>query len=449
MPASTALPFSEAIARRPIVTFQWLTVAVCMLVLVSDGIDMQLLGILAPLVVADFGVDRSTFGIAMGAALVGFGLGAWGGGWLGDVAGRRVALALAALVFSLATIGAGQAGGVWPLAIWRVTGGLGFGAAYANSLAMASEWLPQRVRAVTVSALAVGTPVGGTVVGWLGPDLAAAYGWRGAFMLFGGATLLLVAIVLVVLRDSPSFLLARGRAADAARNARRILPGDVALAPERHATDAGHGPSVGVLHATNLRFNIGIGFGFAAVAMVAYGILNWSTTFLSAAGFTLQQASHAVSLAGITSMIGALIAGMLTRRYGSRTIVTGQSALLVLLLVALAIVVGRLPAAPDAAARLPVLVLIGAAGAVFSGAISTMYVVMVFGYPQSCRSAGIGFGVFMSRLGAIAASGFGGVLLDLGRGSVMPFFAVLGVCALLLGAAAFVIDRHVPPLRRP
>jgi AAHS family 4-hydroxybenzoate transporter-like MFS transporter len=64
-----------------------------------------------------------------------------------------------------------------------------------------------------------------------------------------------------------------------------------------------------------------------------------------------------------------------------------------------------------------------------------MYVVMVFGYPQSCRSAGIGFGIFMSRLGAIAASGFGGTLLDLGHGSVVPFFAVLAFFAALLSAA--------------
>ena len=188
MAALGAISFGEAVSRAPMRAFQWATLAVCMLVLVCDGIDMQLLGIVAPLVIRDFGVDRGTFGIAMSAALVGFGLGAWGGGWLGDKIGRRYTLALAALVFALATVAASRADGVWTMAMWRVCGGLGFGAAYANALAMASEWLPERWRPVAISTLAVGTPLGGTVAGWLGPSLAQAYGWRGTFVVFGAAS---------------------------------------------------------------------------------------------------------------------------------------------------------------------------------------------------------------------------------------------------------------------
>jgi AAHS family 4-hydroxybenzoate transporter-like MFS transporter len=448
MAGSAAMTFVEAVSRAPLRAFQWATLSVCMLVLVCDGIDMQLLGIVAPLVIKDFGVTRGAFGIAMSAALVGFGLGAWGGGRLGDAAGRRYALALAALVFALATVGASRADGVWNLALWRVAGGLGFGAAYANALAMASEWLPERWRAVAVSTLSVGTPLGGTVAGWFGPQLAAAYGWRGAFVAFGAATLLLVVIVLVVLRDSPSFLLARGKPKEAARAARRVLPEDVELAPERHGPDLDGGPAIGVLHRSNLRLNIGVGIGFAASALVAYGILNWTTTFLTAAGFTLGQAGNVVSVAGITSMVGSVAAGLLTRRFGSRRVMAVSSGTLVVLLAAVAFVVETLSAAPDAHARLVVLGLIGATAAVFSAAIATLYAMMALGYPPSCRSAGIGFGIFIGRVGAVTASGLGGALLDLGKGSVVPFFSVLGVGAVLVSAAAFVVDRHVPPTRR-
>jgi len=421
--------------------------AVCMLVLVCDGIDMQLLGIVAPLVIHDFGVDRGTFGIAMSAALVGFGLGAWGGGRLGDVIGRRYSLALAALVFTLATIAASRATGVWDLALWRVVGGLGFGAGYSNTLAMASEWLPERWRPVAVATLSVGTPVGGTVVGWLGPNLAEVYGWRGAFVAFGGATLLLVVIILATLRDSPSFLLSRNKPEEAARAAKRVLKEDVSLVIERHDTDSASGPSVGVLHRTNLRVNLGVGIAFAATAMVAYGILNWATTFLTASGFTLDQAGNAVSVAGITSIIGSVGAGMFTHRFGSRRVMGTVSATLVVLLLALAIVVESLSGTPGTGERVLTVSLIGVAAAMFSAGIATMYVIMVFAYPQSCRSAGIGFGIFMSRVGAISASGFGGALLDLGRGSTVPFFTVLGISAVLVSAAVFVIDRHVPPAR--
>jgi AAHS family 4-hydroxybenzoate transporter-like MFS transporter len=445
---SAAITFGEAVSRAPLRAFQWATLVVCMLFLVCDGIDMQLLGIVAPVVIKDFGVDRGTFGIAMSAALVGFGLGAWGGGRLGDVIGRRYALAIAALIFALATWGASTAGGVWSMALWRVLGGIGFGAGYSNALAMASEWLPERWRPVAVSTLSVGTPLGGTVAGWVGPGLALSYGWRGAFVTFGVATLLLVLIVLVVLRDSPSFLLTRGRAKDAARAARRVLGEDVELMAERHDADVDGVPRIGVLHRSNLRLNVGIGIGFAAAALVAYAILSWTTTFLTHAGFTLGQAGNVVAVAGITSMVGSVAAGELARRFGSRRAMAAYSAILAVLLIGSAAVVQTLPAMPDAGARTLVLVLIGAAATVFSAAIATFYVMMAVGYPASCRSAGIGFGIFMSRVGAISATGLGGALLDLGHGSVVPFFAVLTVGALLISAAAFIVDRHIPPSRR-
>ena len=447
MAQSSAVTFSEALSRSPLRIFQWATLAVCLLVLVCDGIDMQLLGVVAPAVIKDFHVTRGTFGIAMSAALVGFGLGSWSGGWLGDVVGRRYALALAALVFALATVAASRADGVWAMAGWRVLGGLGFGAAYSNALAMATEWLPERFRPVAVSTLSVGTPLGGTVAGWIGPALVLASGWRGTFVSFGLATLLLLVFVLAVLRDSPSFLLAKGKTQSAARTARRVLGPEVELVGDSQGELTAAGGRIGVLHPSNLRLNIGVGVAFTAAALVAYGILNWTTTMLTARGFTLGQAGNVVSVAGITSMVGSVAAGMLTRQFGSRRVLVAVGAILVLLLAGVAYVIQTLPAAPGEQDRLLVVVMIGVAGAVFSAGIATLYVVMALGYPQSCRSAGIGFGIFLGRVGAVSASGLGGALLDLGHGSVLPFFGVLTLSAVLVSAAALVIDRHVPPKR--
>ena len=447
MAQPAAITFGEALSRAPLRAFQWATLAVCLLVLVCDGIDMQLLGVVAPVVIKDFHVTRGTFGIAMSAALVGFGLGSWAGGWLGDVVGRRYALALAALVFALATVAASRADGVWSMAGWRVLGGLGFGAVYSNALAMAAEWLPERWRPVAVSTLSVGTPLGGTVAGWIGPALVVTSGWRGTYVSFGLATLLLIVIVLAVLRDSPSFLLGKGKIQAAARAARRVLPGEIELKPDSLGELTAAGGRIGVLHPSNLRLNIGVGVAFAAAALVAYGILNWTTTMLTARGFTLAQAGNVVSVAGITSMVGSVAAGMFTRRFGSKGVLAAVGVTLVVLLAALAFVVQTLAAAPDAQARTLVLVMVGVAAAVFSAGIATLYVVMALGYPQSCRSAGIGFGVFLGRVGAISASGLGGALLDLGHGSVLPFFGVLALSAVLVSAAALIIDRHVPPAR--
>ncbi|MGZ3234545.1 MAG: MFS transporter [Croceibacterium sp.] len=443
-----ATTFSEAMERVPLRAFQVATFAICMLVLTCDGIDQQLLGIIAPKVIADFGVAKSTFGIAMSASLIGFGLGSASGGWLGDKIGRRWSLALAAAVFALATVGASLAGEVWAMAAWRVVGGLGFGSAYANAMALTGEWLPDRWRSVAVTTLSVGTPAGGTVVGWLAPGLVEGYGWRGAFVAFGMATLLVVILIIGALRDSPSFLLVRGKPAEAKRTASDFLREDVDLLPETHATDILGGSPVGVLHRTNLRLNVGVGITFTACALCAYGVLNWSTTFLTAKGFTLAQAGRAVSIGGLTSIVASVAAGLLVHRFGSKAVMATISATLVLSFIGLAFAVEHLPAAPSADDRLLVVVLIGVAAAIFSAGMASIYALMTYGYPQSCRSAGIGFGILMGRVGAISASAFGGWLLDIGHGSTVPYFAVLTISAALISAAPLIVDRHVPPARR-
>jgi len=443
-----ATTFSAALERTPLRPFQIATFAICMLVLTCDGIDQQLLGIIAPKVIEAFSVDKGTFGIAMSASLVGFGLGAWSGGWLGDAVGRRWSLAIAAAVFALATAGASLADGVWPLAAWRVVGGLGFGSAYANAMAMTGEWLPDRWRSVAVTTLSVGTPAGGTVVGWLAPGLVASYGWRGAFVALGLATMLVVVLIILALRDSPSFLLVRGKGAEAKQVANRFLGEEIELLPETHATDIAGGAPVGVLHRTNLRLNIGVGITFATCALCAYGVLNWTTTFLTAKGFTLAQAGNAVSIGGLTSIASSIAAGLLVHRYGSKAVFATVSATLVVAFIVLAWTVEHLPPVPTESDRLLVVVLIGITAAIFSAGMASIYALMTHGYPQSCRSAGIGFGIFMARAGAISASGLGGWLLDLGHGSTVPYFAVLTVSAALVSAAPLIVDRHVPPARR-
>jgi len=445
--SAAPVTFSAAISREPLKAFSIATFCVCMVVLICDGMDAQLLGIVAPIVIEEFGTDRGAFGIAMSAALVGFGLGSWAGGWMGDRFGRRWALALATIVFSLATIGASWADGVWDMAAWRIVGGLGFGSAYSNAITLAGEWLPDRWRPVGVTTISVGTPAGGLVVAALAPTLVEAMGWRGAFVVIGGGTLLVVVLIIAVLRDSPSFLMARGKTAEAQREARKVLPGDFALAPETHESDRG-GTSIGVFDRSNLRMNVGVGISFAAAALVAYAILNWSTTFLTAKGFSFESASYAVSVAGLTSIAASIAVGLLIQQFGSRAVIVGISLCLLVALIALATVLEGINVGPTEAQALMSVVLIGVAAALFSAGIASMYALMTHGYPSSCRSAGIGFGIFVGRVGAVAASGLGGALIDMGDGSLLPFFGVLCVGAVLILAAAFIVDRHVAPARQ-
>jgi AAHS family 4-hydroxybenzoate transporter-like MFS transporter len=96
--------------------------------------------------------------------------------------------------------------------------------------------------------------------------------------------------------------------------------------------------------------------------------------------------------------------------------------------------------APGADERLLVIALYGLAAALFSASIASMYAVMTYAFPSACRSAGIGFGIFVARVGAIAGSGLGGTLIDWGEGSLLPYFGTLIVTSVLIFAAD-----HRPP----
>jgi len=441
-----ATSFSEAISRAPLRTFSVVTFLICMLVLIADGMDAQLLGIVVPIVVKEFSTDNGTFGWAVMAALVGFGLGSWGGGWLGDKIGRRWSLAIGTVIFSGATMGASLADNVWQMAAWRFVSGLGFGAAYSTAITLTGDWLPERWRSVGVTTISVGTPAGGTVVGALAPTLIADFGWRGTFMIIGAGTMLMVLAIVLFLRESPAYLLAKGKTQEAHAVAANVLDGHFELVAEEHAAGQ-DGKPAGVFDPGHFRVNLGVGISFAAAAMVAYGMLNWGTTFLTAKGIPFDQASYAVSLGGITSMAAAVATGLLVHRFGSRRVFLVIAVGLVATMIVLAAKVETMATMPGANERLLVIGLYGLAAALFSAAIAGMYAVMTYAYPSACRSAGIGFGIFVARVGAIAGSGLGGRLIDMGEGSMLPYFGTLIAASALVFAAPLIIDRHVPPAR--
>ena len=153
-------PFSAAIADKPLRPFQWLVMGAALVVLVIEGIDLQSLPILTPLILEEWGIDRALFGPALAAALFGMAFGSLFGGWLGDRWGRLKALYLATVIFGASTIAAAYTDDVWTMSAVRVLGGLGFGAGYPNALALVNDWVPARIRTYVIATLSIGIPLG-------------------------------------------------------------------------------------------------------------------------------------------------------------------------------------------------------------------------------------------------------------------------------------------------
>jgi AAHS family 4-hydroxybenzoate transporter-like MFS transporter len=389
------------------------TTALVMAALVIDGLDYQLLAQLAPVILADWGVDRGTFGTAMAAALFGMAIGAAGGGWLGDRIGRLRALVLAVVLFGCATVAASQAQGVTSLALLRVIGGVGFGAAGPNAIALVTDWLPDRWRTYAVALLAVGTPAGGMVGALVLPVLLPPLGWRGVFVVLGLVAVALAAVLQLVLREAP-----RG---------------------EQVAGAEGQS----LLSRANLRLNAGIGLSFAALTAIVYGLNAWMPSFLTDAGFTLEQALRASLVFNACSIAWALLAGWLVRAAGSRSTLLGSTALTCLCLIAFGLTLDHAPPAPDLALRVTLDALAAGVGAFASVAVTTLYAMAAILYPPAIRASGIGLGMTLGRVGGIGMSFAGGYLLDWAGGSALTLFGVLAVCAVIATSAGWLVREHV------
>lgn len=400
-------PAAEAV-RGPVPAWGLVTLGLCLAALVIDGLDYQLLALTAPLVMQELGVARADFGTAMAAALFGMAFGAAGGGWLGDRIGRVRALALAVVLFGCATLAVSRTQDVGTLAALRVIGGVGFGAAGPNAIALASEWMPLRLRTYVVALLAVGTPAGGMIGAAMLPAMLPSLGWRGVFLALGLVAAVLGAVLWLVLREPP-----------------RPQP-----------TEKG---SAGRLFSARLaRLNIGVGLSFAALTAIVYGLGAWMPSFLTAAGFTLDQALAASFAFNACSILGAFAAGWLARAQGSRRVMLGSALLTAALLAGFG---AMLDAAPGA--RLAIDALAAGVGFAASLGITTLYAMAALLYPPEVRAGGIGLGMTSGRIGGIAMSFAGGYLLDFAGGSASVLFGVLAACALVATSAGWMVRSHI------
>lgn len=445
MPLGSGASFSDMLDRRPVGAIQWIILACVLCVLVIDGIDIQLLGLVGPVIINEWGIDRALFGPAVAAALVGMSLGASVGGVIGDRIGRRQTLMFATLLFGITTMGASLATDVTSMTILRLVSGLGFGAAGPNGLALVSEWLPERFRAQAISLLSIGTPAGGMIGATLVAFILPLHGWQGSFIACGALTVALCCAMPFLLRESPIYLLSRGRQAEAERAAARALGEPVRLLPDgiaRNTPGTAHG---GILSRSNRRLSLGSGTAFFAASVVSYAFAAWTTVLLTSIGFTLSDALKASFAFNFAAVSIALAAGYLVRLFGSKRMLQASGTGLLISIIALGAMIDGLNGAPDMAQRLFIDLLIGCIGGLAGAAMATIYAVMAFGYSPACRASGIGFGMMLGRTGGILTSLTGGYLIGAQpSASPIAFFIVLGANAILIFGAALLMDRHIP-----
>lgn len=194
-----------------------------------DGFDLFVIGIAAPLIAEDFHASPLMIGVVTGAGVLGAVVGAFLGGRLTDLLGRKAIYLMDLACFILFTLGSMGAWSLWSLAIFRFLLGVGIGADYPICAAYVAETVPSRhrgrmlVAAFSFQAVGALAAAGvGVLVLKLDPSPGA---WR--WILGAGAVPALAILILrVKVPESPRWSMEHGRLEEASRVVEQLIPRD-------------------------------------------------------------------------------------------------------------------------------------------------------------------------------------------------------------------------------
>lgn len=295
---------------------------------------------------AAFALGKLGIGVNVGAILVGSSIGAFSAGRLADAIGRRSTMMLAAALFLASALLAGAAGSSAIFIFARIIGGLGVGAASVISPVYISEVTPASIRGrlssvqqvmiisgltgAFVANFALARYAGGsTAEFWLGYPA-----WRWMFWL-QAIPAAIYFFALLVIPESPRYLVAKGRDADAHAVLTRLFGTDEATrkVAEIRATLAGdhHKPRLSDLvdkTTGRIRPILWAGIGLAIFQQLVginvvfyYGAVLWE-----AVGFTEDNALQINILSGVLSIGACLFTIATVDRIGRKPLLLVGSA---------------------------------------------------------------------------------------------------------------------------
>ncbi len=382
------------------------------LAILFDGVDNQVLGLVAPAILAEWQLDKAAFAPVLAVGQFGMMMGTLLGGLWGDRVGRKQALLCCVLLFGATTLVMSFVDTVEALFLLRFAAGIGMGGALPNAAALAAEWTPPRYRVVAVTITIVCIPLGGVVGGALAAEVLPAQGWR-AMMQWAGA--LPLALLLFLWRGLPD---------DPPRDAAPATASGVVVGQIR-----------ALLSQDRRRDTLALWCAFGFCLMAIYASFSWLPTMLVETGRDIAEASRGLMYFNLGGVITALLAAGLMTRYGSRlplALMAGAAAAL-----STVFLLGDLDSAPTEM----LLVLLALLGGCIHGVQTTPSASAAHLYPASIRATGIGAASSIGRLGGVSSAFFGAALLTAFGGAGFFVLLLLAMCVTLV--ALLVLRNHI------
>ncbi|EOG3622661.1 MFS transporter [Pseudomonas putida] len=401
----------------------------CALIIIFDGYDLVIYGVVLPSLMAEWGLSAVQAGVLGSCALVGMMAGALFFGSLSDRIGRRKTIMTCVLLFSGVTALNGLATSPETFALCRFVAGLGIGGVMPNVVALMNEYAPGKMRSTLVAIMFSGYSLGGMLSAGLGMLFIPQWGWQAVFYV-AVIPLLLLPLLIHQLPESMDFLLRSGQA----ERAKVLLAQATSdYLPEHDdqlslvATRAGKVSIREIFSEGRVVNTLTLWAAFFCCLLMVYALSSWLPKLMSSAGYGLNSSLAFLLVLNSGAIVGAIAGGWLGDRVGIANVLLCFFACGALSLSLLAL------KAPVAVLYL----LIAVAGASTIGTQILANACAVQYYPPHIRSTGLGWAMGIGRLGAIVGPVLGGVLhsANLPYQSSFLAFAIpgaIGAVAILL-----------------
>ena len=416
---------AEIIDNAPVNAQQLLVVGLCLMFNMLDGFDVTAMAVIANAVSNEISLTPDKLGWIFSFALAGMTVGSVLLAPLADRVGRRKLMIFSLVLLGLSITLTAQAGSFSEFVMLRFISGLGAGVMLVCSATLAAEYSPEKYRALSVSAVLSGYPLGALMTSVVAGAVLPEFGWRGMFWFGGTLTLAMGIVAYMAIPESLKFLFQSGSEAALAK-ANVILAkfGKAAMAkfPElpagKPAHDAGILQRVQRLLSGRYRaITLTLWASFFLCFGTLYFLLSWLPKLVEDAGHTAGDGRNLFVALNLGGVIGIYIMGCLSIRWKLTNIVCSMLVASALGMAIYASVENQLNV---------LMLLIFGIGVLQQGGFTGLYAAATKLYPTEIRSTGIGWAVGLGRTGAIVGPAVAGYLVNAGfdMSGVFYIFAV-------------------------
>ena len=420
--------------------FHMTVVLWCLFVVLFDGYDLAINGVVLPLLMQEWGMSAVQAGMLASTALAGMMFGAMLFGMLADKIGRKKVILICVTLFSGFTFLGGFAENPTQFAILRFIAGLGIGGVLPNLVALTSEYAPQKIRSTLVTAMFSGYAMGGIMAALLGAWLTPTVGWQIMFWI-AGVPLLVLPLLMKFLPESLTFLVKQQQNEKAQVILKKLAPEESITPQTELILNEVKVPDASI----SALFKQGRAGGtllfwiaFFMCLLMVYALGSWLPKLMMAAGYSLGSSLMFLLALNIGAVIGTAGGGVLADRFHLKPVIISM------LLVGALALVGLGFNSPQ-----PIIyLLVALAGAASIGCSILLYSYVAQYYPLAVRSTGLGWASGIGRMGAIVGPIIIGFLLGLALPHKINFLAVaipaiIAVIAVALIRPAKVVDETV------